>query len=179
MPDDEINLIHRAQKGDVPAFEKLIENYQQKIFNFAYSLTGNVETAKDITQQALIKAFLSISKFRGNSSFTTWLYRIINNVFQDELRRPYYKYETLNPLSYSPSPSYSPEEFLENKEKQILIQKTIKSLPLDLATIIILKDIQGFSYEEIKEIVRIPLGTVKSRLFRAREILRERLKDII
>lgn len=182
MSDEETNLINRAKKGEIEAFERLIENHQQKIFNFAYSLVGDVEIAKDVTQQALIKAYLSIKKFHGKSSFTTWLYRIINNVFQDELRKPYYKHETPTIPISSPSNSSNssaPEEVLAIKEKQILVQQTIKSLPPDLATIIILKDIQGFSYEEIREIVNIPLGTVKSRLFRAREILKENLREIL
>lgn len=171
---NEGELIKKAKKGDVFAFESLITSHLEKIYNFAYFLVKNRDDAQDITQQALIKAYLSIKKFKGRSSFTTWLYRIISNTFQDELKKGYRKYET------------SEEYLLEDKkdnleeytEEKLIIRKAVYNLPSDLSMIIILKDFQGFSYEEISQILSIPIGTVKSRISRAREILQKNLKEL-
>lgn len=175
---DEEDLIERAKDGDVTAFEKLIYNHQTKIYNFALSLCKDDETAKDITQSAFLKAFLSIKEFKGKSSFSTWLYRIIYNTFQDELRKSYRKFET--PLDYEKDLSFKPpDEDIDRSNLKDAILKSIKKLPPDLSTIIVLRDVQGFSYEEIANIMRIRLGTVKSRIARARKCLREILKDFL
>ncbi|MCC5911761.1 MAG: sigma-70 family RNA polymerase sigma factor [Clostridiaceae bacterium] len=180
MDHDEKTLIEKSQKGDVESFEILITSYQKTAFNIAYRMLGNFEDANDITQEAFIKVYKSIDKFKGESSFTTWLYAIVNNICLDFLR----KKKKIKIISIDksqgnenyqreiPDETNTPEVLFEKKEVRRTVQDAINQLKDEHRTIIILRDIQGFSYEEIAEILDISTGTVKSRISRARRSLK-------
>jgi len=183
VSDLEKILIEKSKNGDIESFEKLIEKYQVVAFNIAYRMIGNKEDASDITQEALIKVFKSLKSFRGDSSFSTWFYRIVKNKCIDEIRKVK-KVKTFSldkefqtdDGSYSveiPDNKYLPDKLYEVKEKKELIQAALKRVPEKYRTVLVLRDIQGFAYEEISEITNNPLGTVKSRINRGRLLLKE------
>jgi RNA polymerase sigma-70 factor (ECF subfamily) len=179
----EINLIEKSKRGDVESFEILIKSYQTLAYNIAFRMLGNIEDANDATQDALVKVFKSIQSFQGQSSFSTWLYRIVTNTCLDELRKrkrqKVYSYH--NPVEMKDGemerdvvdPSSNTEEILEKREEIKSIQDAIQALPEQHKTVIILRDIKGLSYEQISEILDCPHGTIKSRISRARLALKE------
>lgn len=184
--DNEKTLLKKARNGDIEAFELLVEDYQKKVFNVAYRMMGNSEDANDLVQEALIRIFKSIKNFKEQSSFSTWVYRIVTNVCLDELRRRKNKFtisidediklEDGNVKRQIESEGPTLEESLESKEIQDIVTKAIEELSNEHKTVIVLRDIQGFSYDEISDIMKCPEGTVKSRINRARKALREILK---
>lgn len=179
-------LIEKAKAGDVKSFEELISNYQNRAFNIAYRMLGNLEDANDVTQEALIKIYRSINKFKGNSSFSTWLYSIVNNVCIDFIRKHrkakiLYIDENQKQEGYQreiPDKMNTPECLFEKKEIKEMVHDAINQLNYEQKTIIILRDIQGFSYQEIAEILNISEGTVKSRISRGRNNLKLILHEI-
>ncbi|NLM44449.1 MAG: sigma-70 family RNA polymerase sigma factor [Clostridiales bacterium] len=186
MEEQEKLLVYRSKKGDIDAFEELIYNYEKKAYNIAYRIMGNEEDAKDMAQEAFIKIYKSIGNFRGDSTFSTWLYRIVTNVCLDELRKR--KKNNTVPLEMSiesekgtaivelSAEKETPEDIYEQVEKKQLIQSAISSLSEDYKTVIILRDVQGFSYEEIATMLNCSLGTIKSRINRARNLLKDKLR---
>ncbi len=175
---DEKELIRQAAEGSEEAFGVLVKKYRTKMFNLAYSLTRNRETADDVAQEVFIKAYISISKFKYKSSFGTWLYRIAVNAVKDYLR----KESRINKISFDErlaSPDIQEdevvikEEELEAKRRKKLLHRAIQALPEKHRTILTLRDIQGVSYKEITGILNISPGTVDSRLYRARRMLRK------
>ncbi len=187
MSDLEKMLIKKSQSGDVESFELLICSYDKRAYNIAYRVMGNEEDAKDMAQEAMIRVFRALRDFKGQSAFSTWLYRIVMNVCLDELRKR--KNERYVPLESTIqtdsgeihmeicSDMETPEVVYERIEQGELIKKAINELSDDYKSVIVLRDIQGFSYEEISEVLRCSLGTVKSRINRARTMLRNRLKS--
>lgn len=181
--DDE--LVRLSQQGDIDAFEQLISKYQQKIYNIAYRLMGNPHDAGDLAQEALIKVYKSIRSFRLDASFSTWVYHIVTNVCRDELRkRSRHQVSSLDePVSVHDGEiskevadfTYCPEYAYDQKESEEYIQKLIDSLNPDYRIVVVLREIMGFSYEEIAAELNITLGTVKSRLNRARKYLKDRV----
>ncbi|MBI5756318.1 MAG: sigma-70 family RNA polymerase sigma factor [Nitrospirae bacterium] len=179
---DETILIEEAKKGDKTAFEKLISKYQQKVYNYSLRMTGDPALSEDICQEALIKAYFSITSFRGDSSFSTWLYRIIYNTCKDHWRKEGRSSgmkvcfseddadEIKSVLTEAASRLFY--DRLRQEELQDWIANLITQLPPEFRTILILRDIQGFSFQEIAEIADASIGTVKSRLNRARNQLR-------
>ncbi|MFT9493618.1 RNA polymerase sigma factor [Anaerosolibacter sp.] len=179
----EIELIEKSKRGDVESFEILIRSHQTLAYNIAFRMLGNVEDANDAAQEALVKVFKSIQSFHGQSSFSTWLYRIVTNTCLDELRKrkrqQVYSYH--NPMEMEDGqidrdvvdPSSSTEEILEKKEEIKNIQDAIQSLPEQHRIVIVLRDIKGLSYEQISGILDCPQGTIKSRISRARLALKE------
>lgn len=178
-------LVDRSKRGDVAAFEELISQYEKKVYNLAYRLTGNYDDASDVAQEAFLRAFSRIREFRGDSSFATWLFRIVSNACLDELRKR--RRQRLTSLD-EPMPTEEgdmqrqfadsgdgPEQSLERQEIQRAVQESINSLDEEFRMVVILRDIQGHSYEEIAMILDLSLGTVKSRLNRARHALKEKL----
>ncbi len=156
--------------------------FENDIYNIAFRFMGNHEDACDIAQEAFIRVYKSIKKFRGDSAFSTWLYRIVSNLCYDEMRRRRHPVRSLdepifngNNTLYSelPDDGPSPEEHIEVVERKERIQKAITCLANEYRMVIILKDIQEFSYEEISQILKVPIGTVKSRLSRARAQLKK------
>jgi RNA polymerase sigma-70 factor (ECF subfamily) len=182
--DDEASLIADAQKGKVDAFNDLVLTYQQQVYNLAYRIMGDPASAADATQDAFISAYQSLSRFRGGS-FKSYLLRIVTNRCYDELRRrkrrPATSFEDVeidedaNPMLVNGGEN--PEEYAERQEMARVLQAGIETLPPDQRIALVLSDVQGMSYEEIAEVMEVALGTVKSRLARARSKLRDYLRD--
>jgi RNA polymerase sigma-70 factor (ECF subfamily) len=185
--DDDATFISRCQKGDADAFGVLVERYQKKMFNIAFRMTGDYEAAGEVVQEAFLSAFRAIKKFRGESTFATWMTSIVLNHAKNSLKKTrvisHYEPISLDQAAdpHDDAPRFDPPddgpsaiEKLEKKDVQEAVQKAINSLDTEFREILILKDIQEVSYEEIAAILKIPDGTVKSRIFRAREVLRER-----
>jgi len=181
----ESELILKCKNGNVEAFEELVLKYQRQIYTVAYRFMGNHEDASDLAQEAFIKAYKSIDRFRGESSLKTWLYHIVANVCRDELRKRK-KGQVLSldaPISTEEGEitrqtedwTYAPDLIYESKEAQYFIQEAINQLTPEYKEVIILREIQGFSYEEIAQHLGCSLGTIKSRLNRARKAMRDLL----
>lgn len=183
MSSEEKLLLKMAIKGDIESFEKLIEKYQVKAYNIALRMMGNEEDAKDTLQDAWIKIYKSLKNFRQDSSFYTWIYRIVTNTCHDALKKRNKINQVTSLTDYSDSMEgkmndikdevHIPEKILENKEYTQLLIESLDKLSIDHKQIIVLRDIQGFSYEEISQILTCSEGTVKSRLSRARFKLKE------
>ncbi|AUS98714.1 RNA polymerase subunit sigma-24 [Clostridium thermosuccinogenes] len=186
MSDREKDLLKKARNGDIEAFEQLIEDYQKRVFNIALRMIGNYDDANELAQEVFIRIFKSIKDFKEESSLSTWIYRITTNVCLDEIR----KRKNKNVVSLDEEVKLeegdlqrqvedtrpTPDVIAEKNEVRKLVKDAIMSLPEEQRTVIILRDIQGFSYEEIAKIMKCPEGTVKSRINRSRQILRDRLK---
>ena len=179
---DEETLIAAARQGDTHSFNQLVSHYQDMVYNVAYRILGDAEAADDATQDAFLSAFQAIGRFRGGS-FKAWLLRIVTNACYDQLRhkqrRPTDSLEDLVGESEASSrfraDEESPEEYAIRQELGRVIQQGIQTLSPDQRTALVLSDLQGFSYQEIAEITRVSLGTVKSRLSRGRAHLRDYL----
>lgn len=184
MFDREQKLIKKCINGNLKAFDELIEKYEKTAYNIALRMLKNPEDAMDVSQEAFIKVFKSIKTFNFESAFSTWLYRIVTNTCLDFLRKKSTRvYSIDNPIHTEdgeierdiPDDADSPEELLEKKQTKELVTNSINKLEENHRLVIILRDIQGFSYEEISSILDCSIGTVKSRINRARK----NLKDII
>lgn len=176
-------LVERAQAGSQDAFSALVEKYRAKMFNLAYSLTRNREAADDLAQEVFIKAYLALPKFKFQSAFGTWLYRIAVNASKDFLRKEG-RVRTVT-LEDSPPGTLMQEddtvkidEAKETEKQKKLVRHALKSLPEKYQIIITLRDIQGFPYGEISQILAISPGTVDSRIHRARKMLRKKVQQI-
>ena len=182
MGQNEQLLLEKAKDGDVASFEELIEGYQKKIFNLAYRIIGNYDDAADMAQEALIRIFRSIASFKEQSSFSTWIYRITTNVCLDEIRKRKNKkvisldeeirMEDGEMKRQFMSDDIQPDAAAEQKELRTIVSNAINSLPEDQKIVITLRDIQGLSYDEISTVLNCPAGTVKSRINRARQALK-------
>jgi len=183
---DEPVLIQEAQQGNLDSFNTLVLNYQDMLFNTALRIMGDEEAAADATQEAFLSAFRAIKSFRGGS-FKSWLLRTVTNACYDELRRQ--KRRPTTPLEpemddgeemetprWLADPSMSPEEEAEVDELEHAIQHCLDELPTEFRAVVVLTDIQGMDYKEAAAAVRVPLGTIKSRLARARLRMRECLQ---
>ncbi len=178
--EQELAVIRRVQRGDTDAFEALVAAYEKNVFNVALQMTGNREDAQDMTQEAFLKAYSSLSSFRGDSKFSSWLYRIVSNVCLDfkrrQGRRPSSSLtveddEGENIQLDIADESQSPEALLERKMTREAVRAGLQQLPDEQRQILLLREIQGLSYEEIGEAMGLEAGTVKSRIFRARKKL--------
>jgi RNA polymerase sigma-70 factor (ECF subfamily) len=178
---DEIRVIKEAQNGSMAAFNQLVMAYQGTAYNVAYRVIGNGDAAADACQEAFLKAYQAIKQYRGGS-FKSWLLRIVTNACYDQLRyksrRPATSLEDMTENSDDHSEKLidgeeRPEELVLRGELNEVIQRGINHLPEDQRVILVLSDVQDFSYQEIAEIVDQPLGTVKSRLSRGRQRLRD------
>mgnify|MGYP002336015670 CR=1 FL=1 len=181
VTSDEV-LIERIKNGDLDAFEDLAARYETKVYTIAYRFTGNYNDASDLAQDALIRVYRSIGTFRGESSFSTWLYRVVTNVCKDEMRRrardKTVSMDEMMERGRAPEAGLRHElleDFILHKEWQNEVQQVLSSLSEEHRTIVVLRDIQGYSYEEIAQFLECSLGTVKSRLNRARNVLKEKL----
>lgn len=181
------DLIKLSIAGDTRAFGELAEKYQHKIYNLAYRYMGSEEDARDMAQEALIKAYRSLATFKGDSSLGTWLYRITTNVCLDELRK---RKRTLHMISLDEpvattdgdeierdiaDPSPTADIIYQYKETEVYLQSLISMLKPEQKTVIILRDVMDLTYEEIAEVLDCSIGTVKSRLSRGREVLRKKI----
>jgi len=183
---DEPALIKAAQRGDLTAFNRLVISYQEIAFNVAYRIVGDADSAADATQDAFISAFKHLGSFRGGS-FKSWILRIVTNTCYDELRRRKRRPTTpLEPLNedqeeiespiWLKDPGESPEESAERTDLHEAIQHCLNDLSEDFRVVVVLVDVQGMDYEQAATITHKPLGTIKSRLARARERLRQCLQ---
>lgn len=178
LNDLEKALLQKCKKGDLEAFEKLIDSYQKKVFNLCYRYLDNYDDAEELSQEVFIKVYRAISGFKEESSLGTWIYRIAVTTCIDELRKKK-KYTAVsinqdNGLELQDTEPGLYDNY-EKKETKKAIEDAIKSLHYDHRIVVVLRDMQGFSYEEISEIIDVPLGTVKSRIKRARENIKEYL----
>lgn len=179
--------IKEVLKGDQNAFAEIVELYKDKVYQLCYRMLGNAHEAEDMAQEAFIRAYVNISRFNTDLKFSTWLYRIATNLCIDRIRKKKPDYyldaevagtDGLTMYSQIPAEVKKPEDELEGMELQELIQQEILKLPEKYRTVIILKYIQELSLNEISEILDMPLGTVKTRIHRGREALRQQLRKI-
>jgi len=181
----EHDLILRAQAGDRRSFDQLVARAYPLVFNTAYRILGDHDSAADATQTSFVRAYRSLSTFRRTSSFTTWLYRIVSNVCLDMVRRGRRQAQSLtfdseeDPQSEReiPDEREHPERLTIESELQRAVHRALGKLRLEHRVVLTLYDLAGFSYEEIAEALKLPLGTVKSRLNRARLALRDELSS--
>lgn len=171
----------QAQNGDVSAFESLVREYQSRLYHTCLRMMADPEDARDMAQDILVKVWRSLPSFKGESSFSTWLYRIAVNTCLDELRRrkkaAHASVEALAESGWEPSDPEA-EHLLELALNRDLLQKALQRLPDDFRTVIVLRDVNGLSYEEIAQIIDCPIGTVRSRLNRARKNMAKILIDM-
>lgn len=183
---DEKEQIAKAASGDIAAFESLIRAYESRIYNIVIKQLGNEEDAGDVTQETLLKIYRALPAFKQESRFSTWIYRIAINACYDFLRtrtrRARLEEQRLDAdsdrFAILPAGEESqPEHQLEQKQRKQALYQALDQLSPEQRLMIILRDIQGFSYEEIAAITTLPAGTVKSRISRARSALRQRLLE--
>jgi RNA polymerase sigma-70 factor (ECF subfamily) len=181
-------LIRQAQAGDLRAFEELVVIYQDKIVTLSYYLTGNQADAQDLAQEVLVRAYTKLRSFRQEADLGTWLHRITVNLWSNMQRRQ--KFPNLLSLDdpvqtgegeftrtvASDDPEGDPEEAFEGKELQESVRQALRSLSDEYRIVLVLREIEGYSYEEIAKITGCSLGTVKSRMSRARQALREKIE---
>jgi len=181
LPDRE--LVLRCQSSEPQAFNELVSRHQDRIYTAICRFCGNSEDASDITQRAFINAFRKIHEFKNDAAFSTWIYRIAFNQaisFRRENRRPSVSlYSKEDELVHEPADDRSPGEGLEARETQKKVQQALDLLDEEDRKIILLKDLQGCSYDDIAQILAIPKGTVRSRLHRARLELKGKLRSFI
>ncbi len=180
---EEKELIRLAQRGNGEAFGQLVERYKTKVFSLAYGLTRDRAAADDLAQEILIKAYFVLPKFKFRSEFGTWLFRVAVNHIKDYLRKSRRWRKDLSlqdiPEKEAATEDRGYEEGRRRERRRSLVWAALRGLPRNYRVILVLRDIQGFSYEEIARVLGISMGTVDSRLFRARRMLRERLaRDI-
>lgn len=171
-------LLRRACKGDVQAFEELMQSHESRIYAIALRMMGNREDAQDCAQEAMVRIYRAMGSFKGQSALATWIYRITMNTCLDELRRRKARkvtsLDSLVDTGWSPTDTGdTPEEHGLRVEKQNALNQAIQSLPDDMRAAIILRDVKGYSYDEIASILDANVGTIKSRISRGREKLRE------
>ncbi|MEJ6611790.1 MAG: RNA polymerase sigma factor RpoE [Porticoccus sp.] len=180
-------LVARVQKGDKGAFDLLVIKYQYKVHAIIFRYVKDIDEVNDVMQEAFIKAYRALEDFRGESAFYTWLYRIAVNTAKNYLiarnRRPPAFDINVDDSDYSEENKQlhnvdSPENILYRDELQSVINVAIENLPEDLRTALMLREFEGLSYEEIADIMDCPVGTVRSRIFRARESLEEKIKEL-
>jgi len=180
-------LVKRVQKGDKGAFDLLVLKYQHKIVNLVMRYVRDPELALDITQEAFIKAYRALPRFRGDSAFYTWMYRIAVNTAKNHLaaqrRRPMnVELDLQDPDQYDLHAKLketdTPEAITLSKELQDTVERAIAALPEDLRTAIILRELEGMSYEEIAQTMECPVGTVRSRIFRARDAISKKVGSL-
>jgi RNA polymerase sigma-70 factor (ECF subfamily) len=187
MKDNELWLIEQSRKGSVDAFEELIKEYKKSAYNIALRVLRNVEDAEDISQEALIKVFKNIQNFNMQSTFKVWMYRIVVNACLDFKRKKTIDaYSIDEPIKFNgdneihkeiEDNTNNPDAMIEKRYNSKMVSDAVNKLDDDFKTIIILRDIKGFSYQEISEILFCNLGTVKSRLNRARKNLKQIIEE--
>jgi RNA polymerase sigma-70 factor (ECF subfamily) len=191
MSDREIDqqLVERAQRGDKRAFELLVSKYQRKLGRLLSRFIRDAGEVEDVSQEAFIKAYRALPSFRGDSAFYTWLYRIGINTAKNYLVARGRRAPTSTAVDNADAEGYedadllrdvnTPEAELESKQMANVVNESMAALPEELRTAITLREIEGLSYDEIATIMNCPIGTVRSRIFRARETIAERLRPLL
>lgn len=185
--DTDKQLVARVQKGDKRAFDMLVLKYQYKVHAIVSRYIKDFDEVNDVVQEAFIKAYRALAKFRGESAFYTWLYRIAVNTAKNYLvarnRRPPASDVDAGDADYYEGGQRlqdiaSPENLLYRDELEAVVDQSIRDLPEDLRTAVTLREFEGLSYEEIAEVMDCPVGTVRSRIFRAREAIDEKVRAL-
>jgi RNA polymerase sigma-70 factor, ECF subfamily len=176
---DDASLIAATLDGDTAAFGQLVHDYQDRLYNSLVRVTGSAEDAGDIVQDAFVQAYRKLDSFRGSSAFYTWLYRIAFNLAMSHARREH-KLASLDGLkanlgSEPVDGQPTPDAHIERREQVDMVHAALAALSTEYRTILVLREIDGCRYDEIAEILALPVGTVRSRLFRARLQLRDQL----
>ncbi|KAA3610631.1 MAG: RNA polymerase subunit sigma-24 [Calditrichaeota bacterium] len=181
-PTDE-DLITRFQQGDIYAFDLIVKRYKQQLLNFVFRFLNNREQAEDVVQETFLRVYRKRHAYKQVAKFSTWIYTIAGNLARTELRkRKRRKLFSLSDIGMEEkdyeiaSDEFNPEKYTNTVMYEAIIQREIDSLSAKFREVIVLRDIQGLAYEEIAEIINVPLGTVKSRVNRARLRLQEKLK---
>jgi len=189
IPFEEAALLEQCRRGDLSSLGPLIEKYQDRVYNVCWRICGNAEDAADLTQDAFMKSFEAFSKFAGRSGFYTWIFRIAVNLAISHRRKQRLRHcmpldgdgaaddegRGSAPLRWLASPEEAPDHRLTQAERHEQVSAALSSLDEEHRTVLVLRDLESFDYQEISEILEIPLGTVKSKLHRARLALKERL----
>jgi len=188
VDESDLVLVKRVQRGDKTAFDLLVRKYQHKVVKLVLRYVRNPAEAEDIAQEAFIKAYRALPQFRGDSAFYTWMYRIAINTAKNSLAS-----RDRSPIAYDldltdPEESHSvqtklqdpdtPEGMALTEEIRLIVNSAIEALPEELKTAIVLRELDGLSYEEIAAAMDCPVGTVRSRIFRAREAIDKRLREV-
>jgi RNA polymerase sigma-70 factor, ECF subfamily len=191
MSDRDIDqqLVERVQRGDKAAFDLLVVKYQRKIFRLLSRLIRDTAEIEDVAQEAFVKAYRALPNFRGDSAFYTWLYRIAINTAKNYLVSQGRRAPTSTQADVEDAETFddgdhlrdlnTPDSMLVTKQVGEAVNRAIDKLPEDLRTAIVLRELEGLSYEEIAESMRCPIGTVRSRIFRAREAIALELRPIL
>lgn len=192
MASSDAALIARCQRADVAAFNEIVARYKTKIYNYLYRMTGNAEDAEDLAQEVFVRMYTNIHAFRAEASLSTWLFRIAGNLCIDAFRRNKKQRGAVVSLDASlsedesegatrdiPDSTLAPETLFARKELGMQIETALAKLPHKLRSAVILHDIEGLPYEEIAAVEKIPVGTVKSRIFNARVSLRASLRSYL
>jgi RNA polymerase sigma-70 factor (ECF subfamily) len=191
MSDREVDqqLVERAQRGDKQAFELLVSKYQRKLARLLSRFIRDATEVEDVTQEAFIKAYRALPTFRGDSAFYTWLYRIGINTAKNYLVAMGRRAPTTTDFDSEDAESFedgdqlrdlnTPENQMMSRQVAETVNQTLEQLPEELRTAITLREIEGLSYEDIASIMNCPIGTVRSRIFRAREAIAERLRPLL
>jgi len=186
--DADQQLVQRVQAGDKTAFNLLVVKYQHRVLKLVSRFVNDAAEAEDVAQEAFIKAYRALPSFRGESAFYTWLYRIAINTAKNALvsnrRRPVdFDLDLQDPDQYERQARLkeadTPEGVLLTEEIRQVVERAMEQLPEDLRTAIVLRELEGLSYEEIAEAMDCPVGTVRSRIFRAREAIDKKLKPLL
>lgn len=184
--DEELHIIRSVLDGDVNAFEKLVLENQKNVYNLALKMLGNPEDASDVSQETFLRAYRSLGSFQGDSRFSVWLYRMTSNVCIDLLRKRKRRAEVSMTVVNDedeeseleiPDERFSPEQTLDRQERVRAVREGLQKLPEEYRRILTMREIGGLSYEELAEALDLELGTVKSKLFRARKKLCEVLLE--
>lgn len=187
-PDQDAELVKRVQAGDKSAFDLLVRKYQQKIMNLISRFVKDSDEVMDVSQEAFIKAYRALANFRGDSAFYTWLYRIAINTAKNHLvsrgrRPPGTDIDAMDAEQYDSGDALrdtgSPERLMFRDEIRTLIFQSIDELPEDLKTAITLREMEGLSYEEIADVMDCPVGTIRSRIFRARDAIDQKIAPLL
>ena len=178
---DEARLIERATHGDAQAFNELMALHERRMYAVAFRMCGTKEDAEDCLQEAMLRIYRAIATFKAQSSFGTWVYRITMNTCLDELRRrknrPGTSLDDMLEAGWAPSDSGDgPEQYSLRTELRVALERMILELPEDMRAAVVLRDIQGLSYEDIARALDANVGTIKSRISRGREKLREKIQ---
>lgn len=187
IKQEDSDLIERARSGDLSAFEQLFLQYRNQVFSLAYRMTGNPLDAEDVCQDVFLQAMRKMDTFQGRSAFSTWLYRVTVNRSKDHLRKKKRTPELLSHDGESPEPPAAesaglsvtndgPEREAVMSEARSIVEDALMRLPLSLRAPLVLYEVEGLEYSEISRVLRLPVGTVKSRIFRARVKLAEILE---
>jgi RNA polymerase sigma-70 factor, ECF subfamily len=186
--DTDQQLVQRVQAGDKTAFNLLVLKYQHRVLKLVSRFVSDAAEAEDVAQEAFLKAYRALASFRGDSAFYTWLYRIAINTAKNALvsnrRRPVdFDLDLQDPEQYDRQARLkdgdTPEGVLLTEEIREVVERAMEQLPEDLRTAIVLRELEGLSYEEIAEAMDCPVGTVRSRIFRAREAIERKLKPLL